>query len=205
MTEEEMQNYFPTVYPKMFSGRYGGIAVGQGWFGILTQLCQSIQSHIDWRNAQREQAIKYNTMAQAGKDGNAKLFADLVAAEYGDRGFDEMFIRKRCEEMMLEPLRTVPDECPQVIVEQVKEKFGSLRFYYQGGDEYINGLASMAESMSGITCEECGAPGESGGEGWISTLCETHRAERDAAKAKAMADYEEQKREDYKKANGLEE
>lgn len=193
MTEEEMQNYFPAVYPKMFAGKYGGIAVGQGWFGILTQLCQSIQSHIDWRVTQRAQAIKYNEMAQAGKDGNAELFADLVAAEYGDKGYDELYIRKRCEEMILEPLRTVPNECAQVEVRQVKEKFGSLRFYYDGGDEYISGLVSMAESMSGITCEECGAPGESGGNGWISTLCETHRTER------------EQKRAEYMKQNGLEE
>jgi len=28
--------------------------------------------------------------------------------------------------------------------EQVKEKFGGLRVYHYGGDEYINGLISMA-------------------------------------------------------------
>lgn len=64
---------------------------------------------------------------------------------------------------------------PQVVAEQVKEKFGTLRFYYRGGDDYISGLVSMAESMSGVTCEQCGAPGETNGQGWISTLCETHR------------------------------
>lgn len=171
MTEEEMQNYFPTVYPKMFSGRYGGIAVGKGWFGILTQLCQSIQSHIDWRESQRNTAIAYNKMAEAGKSGNADLFADLMAAEYGDKGFDELYIRNRCEEMIREPLRTVPPECPQVVVEQVKEKFGTLRFYYQGGDDYIAGLVSMAESMTGITCESCGNPGESYSGGWVHVSC----------------------------------
>ncbi len=64
---------------------------------------------------------------------------------------------------------------PQVVAEQVKEKFGTLRFYYRGGDDYIDGLVSMAESMTGVTCEECGAPGTTGGQGWIKTLCETHR------------------------------
>ena len=64
---------------------------------------------------------------------------------------------------------------PQVVAEQVKEKFGTLRFYYRGGDDYIRGLVSMAESMSGVTCEECGAPGTTDGQGWISTRCETHR------------------------------
>ena len=29
--------------------------------------------------------------------------------------------------------------------------------------------------MSGVTCEECGAPGTTNGRGWISTLCDVHR------------------------------
>lgn len=71
--------------------------------------------------------------------------------------------------------RPIRDEVPQVVAEQVKEKFGTLRFYYRGGDDYIDGLVSMAESMSGVTCEECGKPGSTGGKGWISTRCEEHR------------------------------
>ncbi len=63
---------------------------------------------------------------------------------------------------------------PQVVVTQVKEKFGTLRFYYTGGDEYINGLVSMAESMSSVICETCGAPGTQRGGSWIRTLCDEH-------------------------------
>ena len=81
----------------------------------------------------------------------------------------------------------------QVTVEQIKEKFGGLRFYYTGGDDFVHGLVSMAESWAVRSCEQCGAPGEQGGSGWISTLCPTHRAERDAARA------------EYMKSNGLEE
>jgi len=62
----------------------------------------------------------------------------------------------------------------QVTVDQVKEKFGTLRFYYTGGDDYVRGLVSMAESMSGVTCESCGNPGKSTGGGWIKTVCEAH-------------------------------
>jgi hypothetical protein len=62
----------------------------------------------------------------------------------------------------------------QVVVQQVKEKFGTLRFYYRGGDDYIRGLVDMAESMSGITCEECGQPGETRHGGWIRVLCDEH-------------------------------
>ena len=63
---------------------------------------------------------------------------------------------------------------PQVTLDQVKEKFGRLRFYYTGGDDYVRGLVSMAESMSGITCEECGKPGTQTGGGWIKTVCVEH-------------------------------
>jgi hypothetical protein len=67
---------------------------------------------------------------------------------------------------------------PQVMLDQVKEKFGTLRFYYTGGDDYISGLVSMAESMSSVTCEECGKPGKQVGGGWITTLCKEHAEAR---------------------------
>jgi hypothetical protein len=68
----------------------------------------------------------------------------------------------------------------QVVVEQIKEKFGGLRFYYTGGDDQISGMVRMAEECAAHSCETCGAPGTSGGRGWIKTLCPTHRAEADA-------------------------
>lgn len=135
MTDEEMQEYFPRVFPKIFVGRYGGIAVGSGWFDILNCACQLIQSHCDWKK----------------------------------------------------------ETCPQVVAEQVKEKFGTLRFYVSGGDDYTQGIIAMAEQMTGKVCEECGTPGETGGKGWITTLCPTHRAERDAERARREAEWEQRK------------
>jgi hypothetical protein len=66
----------------------------------------------------------------------------------------------------------------QVVVEQIKEKFGSLRFYYQGGDDYIRGLVTMAEEWADASCEICGKPGIRRTGGWIKTLCNEHEAER---------------------------
>jgi len=65
-------------------------------------------------------------------------------------------------------------EVANVEATQVKEKYGGLRFYYNGGNDFIRGLVSMAESLSGKTCEECGAPGGPSKGGWISTLCQPH-------------------------------
>ncbi len=65
-----------------------------------------------------------------------------------------------------------------VIATQVKEKYGTLRFYYTGGDEYLDGVVSMAETISAKTCETCGAPGELREGGWLKTLCDEHAKER---------------------------
>ena len=72
--------------------------------------------------------------------------------------------------------------CPQVVVEQVKEKFGTLRFYYSGGDDYIRGVTSLAESMTAVTCEECGKPGRMREGRWLVTLCDEHDHERELQK-----------------------
>ena len=73
---------------------------------------------------------------------------------------------------------SIPDEVPQVTVAQIKEKFGGLRFYYDGGDDYIAGLVQMAESIADRTCEECGKPGKHRDGGWVRTLCDEHEALR---------------------------
>ena len=56
--------------------------------------------------------------------------------------------------------------------DQIKEKYGGLRMYFSGGDDYINGLVSMAEAMSYKICEVCGNKGECNKSGWFTTLCE---------------------------------
>ena len=58
------------------------------------------------------------------------------------------------------------------VVVQIKEKFGGLRFYFYGGDDYIRGMVDFAESMSFSICEDCSKPGGAKGRGWVRTLCE---------------------------------
>jgi hypothetical protein len=63
---------------------------------------------------------------------------------------------------------------PFVEATQVKEKFGTLRFYLDTslGDE-IDALVAEAEAASGVTCEACGCPGSPRcRNGWYSTLCD---------------------------------
>lgn len=64
---------------------------------------------------------------------------------------------------------------PQFVCVQCKQKFGSLRMYYTGGDKYIMGVVDTYAMMSIKTCEECGTNQNVGNtRPWIYTLCEKH-------------------------------
>ena len=174
--KQELDKLLCEKYPKMMVNRNKnmqetcmcwGFECGDGWYNILNQLMGSIQHHIDWREKQRKWAIEYNEMAAQAKAGNFDLFEATMKATPTDE-----YKEKRLAEIVAGDFRTVPESIAQVTLDQVKEKFGTLRFYYSGGDDYISGLVSMAESMTGVTCEECGNPGTSRGGGWIHVYCE---------------------------------
>jgi hypothetical protein len=58
---------------------------------------------------------------------------------------------------------------------QVKEKFGGLRFYVNGGTETQDALIAFAEDMSYRVCEDCGTTKDAKLRrgGWHRTLCST--------------------------------
>ena len=100
-----------------------GLECDDGWFELIDTLCDKIQSHIDWRSR------------------------DIQDAETAEN--------------------------LQVVAEQIKEKFGSLRFYVRGGDDTTDAFISFAETMSLKICETCGQPGkQQSGRGWIHTACD---------------------------------
>jgi len=55
---------------------------------------------------------------------------------------------------------------------QVKEKYGTLRFYMDLPTDEMFSLIDEAEEQSAHTCEVCGKPGEERYGGWVSTLCD---------------------------------
>jgi hypothetical protein len=195
--KQELDALLCEKYPKMMVNRNKhmtetcmcwGFECGDGWFQILNQLMGNIQHHIDWKERQREVAIKFNRMSEQLKAGDSTLFDE----EYKDLiGSD--FKEKRRQELIDRYPISIPEPIPQVTLDQVKEKFGTLRFYYTGGDDYIRGMVTMAEAMSGVICESCGNPGKQTSGGWIKTICQPCETEREEERAKQMAEYEEQK------------
>lgn len=76
---------------------------------------------------------------------------------------------------------------PDYKIAQVKEKFGTLRFYVEGIPYYEEGtqeltegtkLIGEAEGKTMTTCENCGAPGVPRYGGWVKTLCDDCDKER---------------------------
>ena len=195
--KQELDKLLCERYPKMMVNRNKnmqetcmcwGFECGDGWFNILDQLMGSIQHHIDWKEKQRKWAIDYNEMATQAKAGNFDLFEETMKALPNDE-----YKEKRLAEIVAGDFRQVPDSIPQVTLDQVKEKFGTLRFYYSGGDDYISGMVSLAESMTGVTCESCGNIGERRGGGWVHTYCTPCEEAREIKRAKEMEEWEHKK------------
>lgn len=84
---------------------------------------------------------------------------------------------KRRDILLTKEPDQAPDEVPQVVAVQVKEKFGTLRFYYDGGNDHIRGIVNMAEAISNRICMTCGKPGKLHTKGWWNVACEEHNVE----------------------------
>jgi len=58
-------------------------------------------------------------------------------------------------------------------ITQVKEKFGTLRFYVYGVSMKVSTKIQEVELRSGDVCEQCGEPGELRNfDGWYMTRCD---------------------------------
>lgn len=151
--KEELEQRLYEKYPEIFDVNFRrcGIAVGDGWYDIIDTLCEELL--VKRNNLERH--VQY--MRKVAESKPADIHAEM--------------------ELALSELRL--EEANEAIprASQVKEKFGGLRFYVDGGDEVSNRLISFAESLSVKTCEVCGAPGRQRDGGWIKTLCEHHHEE----------------------------
>jgi len=169
---KELDEALCARYPLVFRDRNGdmrttamcwGLECGDGWYNIIDTLCGMLTS--EYRGAQS----RYDHLAEVGI-GNVLYGTKTVTQEALDEA------KTKLDEETLK----VP------VAVQVKEKFGGLRFYVQAATDKHYNYISFAESMSYVTCEECGAPGKRYTDGWHTTLCDIH-----AAMAGREQEYEE--------------
>jgi len=89
--------------------------------------------------------------------------------ECGDGWFNLIQVASAAiEELILE----MPESSRELYnASQVKEKYGSLRFYMDSETDKMSKIISLAEKQSAITCENCGKPGKISGKDWYSCRC----------------------------------
>ena len=85
------------------------------------------------------------------------------------------------EKLLVAAQEVEKESTSKIHVVQVKEKFGTLRFYYEvspyapdNAIKEFDAKVDAAEWESAITCEECGQPGKQTDIGlhrWVRTLC----------------------------------
>lgn len=181
-----------------------GFDHGDGWFHIIWQLSLAIEEELGYGEEQKENflfkkkyARKWNkfiyslspavhdiTKLVKGEDNvwrhvlvekvypRDQWLRDLLLKILPNRSDDMDSWIGHFQRLGLKAFVWHPDTGFRV--DQVKEKFGTLR-YYCSSNKTIDKYISMAEALTGITCEVCGKPGkmESPG-GWYSVVCKDH-------------------------------
>ena len=177
--KKELEKQLCEKYPEIVQAKFM-FECGDGWFNIIDALCAEIKNHIN-NNRERIETIERNKIhRKMAADGDWSFLNDL----YGELTPEWLAKNDNLENTKNQFLGELPEwiksteEIPEVVATQVKEKYGTLRFYYDGGDDFIHGAVAMAEGMSSRTCEVCGSPGKLFGGGWVSTLCETHAGKK---------------------------
>lgn len=184
---KHLDKYLCEKYPKIFANRGKSPQEtcmcwgfpGDGWFLILDRACGLIQHHLDnprW-------VEKRDVFTRLKKLWNATawnwfiypLSSLIIKGEKPSKTQWKVygrFVKWFSFDIRYEKPKNSPS---QLVADQVKEKFGTLRFYYHGGDEYTQAIVDFAASLSCYTCEDCGAMDETVGRnsrGWIRTTCE---------------------------------
>ena len=173
----ELQNKLVKKYPEYFDWlkEYDGPGMpvalfgfecGDGWYVLLNELMYSIKSHVKNENRNRDYQMKW-------KFGT---WLQVISFRHGNK-------YNRLNKLIKWSFMKMPRGAPHIHfprITQVKEKFGGLRFYYDGGDNVISGMVSLTESLSYRTCETCGSTKDVGQtKGWITTICKKCVKEND--------------------------
>jgi hypothetical protein len=154
---EELDAKLVAAYPELYRDRNGdmketlmcwGFSCGDGWYQIIDTLSYALT--MSYRRAKDDVEFWTNHLGKTVWAGRKGTQEDIDNA------------KKRLEET----------PCPVAV--QVKEKFGTLRFYVNAATDKHYDYIDFAELMSGRTCEVCGAPGQTYPIGWHQTLCDQH-------------------------------
>ena len=162
--DKQLCEKYPLLYrdrnaPMTETAMCWGFCCGEGWYNIIDTL--SALLCYEYNHAKE----RYESIKGYYEDGGKYPWKD-----------GKVITPEDVEEQRLKMVEA-EEKVPTVV--QVKEKFGSLRFYVdRATDEHYNYIR-FAENLSAVTCEECGAPGKMRGRGWYYTACDEHTKDGD--------------------------
>lgn len=160
MTKElelKLVKRFPVLYqdytsPMSQTCMCWGFDHGDGWFNIIWMLSLAIEDELGYSWLQKRWFLfKKRFFGQ----WNRLIYMISPPKSGGRLGLKRLVVFPRTG----------------FAVDQVKEKFGGLRYYCPGNDR-IDHLVDLAERAADSTCENCGEYGKARDGGWIRTLCD---------------------------------
>jgi hypothetical protein len=187
---ENFEEYLKEKYPDLFYKKEDGSLecpcgawVPEGWQTIIDELCDAITSYV--KGCYQSERVITNKMYYLwhgiGKlldwchTRFIKLFPKLNKAEYNKPFFSFVEKFRQRSYKCVKYNRVYP---PAVKIDQIKEKFGGMRFYYSGGDKKVDGMVTFASYLASKTCEVSGEKGElCSNRGWYKTLSPKIREE----------------------------
>ena len=135
-----------------------GIECEDGWYMLLDTLMGEIRNHLENKNRNLVNKFKYNWM--------------WTFQAFLHRKYHKKTKLKALAEWIYKNAPRKKHDLITVNITQIKEKFSGLCVYYNGGDNEIDAIVRLAESMSYNICEFCGTTTNIGRtEGWLSTCC----------------------------------
>jgi len=178
----ELDNKLMKRFPFIFADRYAsmertcmcwGFSCGDGWFDLLYLACLGIEEEYRKTYSWYERLYhslcfhilpKWNRFISKQPEWMCK---NMIYTNWGGKKFHRKI--KRFYIHMPYWMKA----------SQVKEKFGTLRFYMTSSTPKINEYIDIAEKLSHTTCMTCGKPGKLIPSGWWYTACEEHTDPKD--------------------------
>ena len=107
------------------------------------------------------------------KDRNGNMMETCMCWGFPGDGWFQLIwdLSEKLEKMILEMKTQHPEMKYSPRAVQVKEKYGTLRFYMSSETDEMSKAISVAEDISEKTCESCGKEGILFSEGWCKVRC----------------------------------
>lgn len=104
-----------------------------------------------------------------------RIFPQPFYFECGDGWFDLLY--KTCADIEEECIKLGLNNENWTTASQIKEKYGTLRFYVNNYKDSVYEIIEKAEEKSSTTCEDCGMQGRTrDSASWIHTTCDVCEA-----------------------------